>query len=70
MPAFTGLGAPYWDAQARGALLGLTRDTSRVQIVRAALESVAYQTKDLMLAMEKRWCGYFYATTHRWWYGK
>lgn len=53
IPAFTGLGAPYWDTQARGALFGLTRDTNNSQIVRAALESVAYQTKDLLVAMEK-----------------
>jgi glycerol kinase len=51
IPAFTGLGAPYWDADARGAILGLTRDTSRDQIVRAALESVAFQTRDLLEAM-------------------
>lgn len=53
IPAFTGLGAPYWDTQARGALFGLTRNSSRAQIARAALESVAYQTKDLLVAMEK-----------------
>lgn len=53
IPAFTGLGAPYWDAEARGALLGLTRNTQRAHIVRAALEAVAYQTNDLMHAMEK-----------------
>ncbi len=51
VPAFTGLGAPYWDANARGALLGLTRNSNRAHIVRAALESVAYQTKDLLQAM-------------------
>jgi glycerol kinase len=47
VPAFTGLGAPWWDAGARGALLGVTRDTGRAEIVRAALESVALQTRDL-----------------------
>jgi glycerol kinase len=52
VPAFTGLGAPYWDPDARGALLGLTRDTGVAQVVRAALESVAYQTSDLMRAMQ------------------
>ena len=52
VPAFTGLGAPYWDPDARGAILGLTRDTGREQIVRAALDAVCYQTRDLMLAME------------------
>jgi glycerol kinase len=53
VPAFTGLGAPYWDPQARGAILGLTRDSGVAHIVRAALEAVCYQTKDLMLAMQK-----------------
>jgi glycerol kinase len=51
VPAFTGLGAPHWDAHARGAILGLTRDTGLAQIVRAGLEAVCYQTRDLMLAM-------------------
>ncbi|MCP4680045.1 MAG: glycerol kinase GlpK [Deltaproteobacteria bacterium] len=48
VPAFTGLGAPYWDADARGTILGLTRGTGRAQVVRAALESIAYQTADLI----------------------
>lgn len=51
VPAFTGLGAPYWDPDARGALLGLTRNSSREHIVRAALENVGYQTRDLLQAM-------------------
>ncbi len=51
VPAFTGLGAPYWDPEARGALIGMTRDTGRAQIIRATLESVAYQTRDLLEAM-------------------
>ena len=51
VPAFVGLGAPHWDPDARGAILGLTRDSGIPQIVRAALESVGYQTKDLMAAM-------------------
>ena len=51
VPAFTGLGAPYWDPLARGAILGLTRSTGLAHIVRAALESVAYQTRDLLAAM-------------------
>jgi len=51
VPAFTGLGAPYWDPQARGAILGLTRDSGIAHIVRAALESVCYQTRDLLEAM-------------------
>ena len=51
VPAFTGLGAPHWRPEARGALFGITRDTSRADIVRAALESVCYQTRDLLNAM-------------------
>jgi glycerol kinase len=51
VPAFTGLGAPYWDAEARGALFGLTRDAGRAEIVRAALEAACYQTRDLIEAM-------------------
>lgn len=51
VPAFTGLGAPYWDAEARGAIYGLTRATGPAEIARAALESVGYQTRDLMEAM-------------------
>ena len=52
VPAFTGLGAPYWDPYARGAVMGLTRGVNKNHIVRAALESMAYQTYDLMNAME------------------
>lgn len=52
VPAFTGLGAPYWDPKARAALLGLTSDSQVEHIVRAALEAVCYQTKDLMTAMQ------------------
>ncbi len=51
VPAFTGLGAPYWDPSARGALFGLTRDTGIAEVVRSALEAVCYQTRDLMEAM-------------------
>lgn len=51
VPAFTGLGAPYWDPDARGALLGLTRASGRGEIARAGLDSVAYQTRDLLDAM-------------------
>ncbi len=57
VPAFTGLGAPWWDADARGALFGLTRNTGPAEISRAALESVAYQTNDLLTAMKKDWRG-------------
>lgn len=53
VPAFTGLGAPYWDMYARGALVGLTRGAGRNHIIRAALESIAYQTADVLQAMEK-----------------
>lgn len=52
VPAFTGLGAPYWDPMARGAILGLTRDSGVQHIVRAALESVCYQTRDLLEAIK------------------
>lgn len=53
VPAFTGLGAPHWDMYARGALVGLTRGTTRDHIIRAAQESIAYQVADLVDAMEK-----------------
>ena len=53
VPAFTGLGAPYWKPNVRGILTGLTRDTGRNEIIRATLESVAYQTSDLLNAMKK-----------------
>jgi glycerol kinase len=51
VPAFTGLGAPYWDPDARGAIVGLTRDSGIAEIVRAGLEATVYQTRDLMAAM-------------------
>lgn len=53
VPAFVGLGAPHWDMQARGALVGLTRGTNRHHVIRAALESMAYQTCDVLSAMEQ-----------------
>ncbi len=53
VPAFTGLGAPHWDAYARGAITGLTRGANKNHIIRATLESLAYQTKDVLDAMEK-----------------
>lgn len=53
VPAFTGLGAPYWNPHARGLIAGLTRGTSKEHFVRAALESLAYQTQDVIEAMEK-----------------
>ncbi len=53
VPAFTGLGAPYWDADARGTICGITRGTKREHIVRAALESIAYQVNDVAEAMKK-----------------
>lgn len=55
VPAFTGLGAPHWDPHARGALFGLTRNTSFAHLARAALEAVCYQTSDLVNAMNNDW---------------
>ena len=53
VPAFVGLGAPYWDMYARGSIFGLTRGSNKNHIIRAALESIAYQVKDLINAMEE-----------------
>jgi glycerol kinase len=53
VPAFVGLGAPYWDSSARGAIFGLTRGTTRAHIARAAVDSIAYQTRDVIEAMRK-----------------
>lgn len=53
VPAFAGLGAPYWDMYARGAIFGLTRDTGKDHIVKATLESMAYQTRDVLEAMQQ-----------------
>jgi glycerol kinase len=53
VPAFVGLGAPYWDMYARGAILGITRGTTPAHIARAALESIAYQTRDVLECMEE-----------------
>jgi len=55
VPAFVGLGAPYWDAQARGAIFGLTRNSGTAEFARAVLESVGYQTRDLLEAMRADW---------------
>ena len=55
VPAFVGLGAPYWDAQARAAIFGLTRNSGPAELARAALEAVAYQTRDLLEAMHADW---------------
>ncbi|HET8737862.1 MAG TPA: glycerol kinase GlpK [Pricia sp.] len=52
VPAFAGLGAPYWDMYARGAIFGLTRDTGKAHLAKATLEALAYQTKDILKAME------------------
>ncbi|QQA41201.1 glycerol kinase GlpK [Pelagovum pacificum] len=57
VPAFTGLGAPYWDAEARGAVFGLTRNSGPAEFARAALESVGFQTRDLLEAMHADWTG-------------
>ena len=51
VPAFVGLGAPYWDMYARGTIVGLTRGTTRAHLVRAALEAIAYQSRDVLEAM-------------------
>ena len=55
VPAFVGLGAPYWDAQARGAIFGLSRNSGAAELARATLEAVAYQTRDLLEAMHADW---------------
>ncbi len=57
VPAFVGMGAPYWDPDARGAVLGVTRGTSRAHFVRAAIEAIAYQSRDLLVAMERDFGG-------------
>jgi glycerol kinase len=57
VPAFVGLGAPWWNADVRGAIFGLTRNTGPKEFARAALESVAFQTRDLLEAMRKDWAG-------------
>ncbi len=53
VPAFTGLGSPWWDAYARGAIFGITRGTSRAHIARATIESIVFQTRDVVEAMSK-----------------
>ena len=57
VPAFVGLGAPHWDSECRGGLFGLTRNTGPAELARAALESVGYQTRDLLDAMRRDWQG-------------
>jgi glycerol kinase len=57
VPAFVGLGAPWWDSQARGAMFGLTRNSGVPELARAALEAVGYQTRDLLDAMRADWHG-------------
>ncbi|HTX73253.1 MAG TPA: glycerol kinase GlpK, partial [Rectinemataceae bacterium] len=57
VPAFVGMGAPYWDSEVRGTVVGLTRGTTKAHFVRAALESIAYQSRDLLAAMEKDFGG-------------
>ena len=52
VPAFVGMGAPYWDSRARGAIFGISRDTNRADLVRAALDSIAYQVAEVLIAME------------------
>jgi glycerol kinase len=53
VPAFVGLGAPYWDSEARGTIVGITRGTTKAHLVRAALEAIAFESRDLLDAMEK-----------------
>src|SRR4051812_41638479 len=53
VPAFVGLGTPYWDSEVRGAVFGLTRGTTKEHFIRATLESLAYQTKDVLSVMEQ-----------------
>ena len=53
VPAFVGLGAPYWDEHARGVLVGITRGTGRAEVVRATLESIAYQTRDVVDCLQR-----------------
>ncbi|MGI9350648.1 MAG: glycerol kinase GlpK [Rhizobiaceae bacterium] len=65
VPAFTGLGAPYWDPDARGAIFGLTRGTGPNELAKAALESVCYQTRDLLEAMRQDWPELTSSTTLR-----
>lgn len=65
VPAFTGLGAPYWDPEARGAIFGLTRNSGPAELAHAVLESVAYQTLDLLIAMRKDWGGHHLETVLR-----
>ncbi|MDQ0563998.1 glycerol kinase [Rhizobium mesoamericanum] len=65
VPAFTGLGAPYWDPEARGAIFGLTRNSGPAELARGVLESVAYQTVDLLVAMRKDWGGHHIETVLR-----
>ncbi|MBB3542155.1 MULTISPECIES: glycerol kinase GlpK [unclassified Rhizobium] len=65
VPAFTGLGAPYWDPEARGAIFGLTRNSGPAELTHAVLESVAYQTLDLLIAMRKDWGGHHIETVLR-----
>ena len=57
VPAFTGLGAPYWRPESRGAIFGLTRNSGPAEFARAALESVGHQTRDLLDAMRADWSG-------------
>ncbi len=67
VPAFTGLGAPYWDMYARGAIFGLTRGSRKEHIIRATLESIAYSTKDVLEAMEKDSGLSLKKVKSRWW---
>ena len=67
VPAFVGLGTPYWDSEARGAIFGLTRGTTKEHFIRATLESLAYQTKDVLRYDGKRFRSKCGDTSSRWW---
>jgi glycerol kinase len=70
VPAFVGLGAPWWDADARGAVYGLTRNAGVAELARAALEAVGYQTRDLLDAMRADWTGGGDTVSRRWRHGR
>ena len=67
VPAFVGLGTPYWDSDARGAIFGLTRGTTKEHFIRATLESLAYQTKDVLAYDGKRFRSGCRNTSSGWW---
>ena len=70
VPAFVGLGAPHWDMYARGLMIGLTRGSTRAHVVRATLESIAFQSRDLAEAMARRWTAHPGPEGRRRWHGQ